>query len=1298
MNRISQITRTNAISRWSFYSRLAALTLTVFSLFSPGLAYSADTVCARVKIEIKQELTLERQAFDATMKINNGLDTSSLTNVAVNVKFTDEFGNAVKATSDPNDTSASFYIRIDTMTGISNVSGTGSVAPASTAEIHWLIIPAPGAGGTVPSGKLYLVGATLNYSLGGDPQTVEVIPDSIYVKPLPLLTLDYFLTQYVYADDPFTAAIEPAEPFTLGVRIKNTGAAPAQNVKIDSAQPKIVDNSQGLLINFLITGSYVNDLPASNSMLIPFGNIATNTAATGRWIMLTTLSGKFVDFKATFTHADSLGGTLTSILQATNAHLLVRDVKVDLPGRDNVRDFLALDGNTLRVYESDNIDTIVTDQSAASSLVTSSTGYSLSAPPTQGFMYVKLSDPYAGTKVIGPVVRADGKVLLTENAWLSKEKNSSNAWVYYINFFDVNNPAGGYKLSLNDQANTPKPPVLQFVPDKIVNEGQQVSFLVQASGQNGAVPTLTSSVLPTGAKFTQQSAANSLVTSVFDWTPAVGQAGKYSITFSAADGDLSAAQTMTITVQTATKPGGPGTPLIMAPAVGTDVLTLQPIMQVGVPSSLDLATSYQFEVYSDAGLSQLVIANTNVARAGDSTTWKVPQLLKDNSSYYWRVRAFDGTTYSEWANGRFFVNPANDPPGPVSIVSPASGSEVTTLTPTLVVANAVDPEGDTVTYGFQLYSNSALTTLLATTTGLAAGANSATSWAPAVTLTDKARYYWRAIATDAHGAQTQSIVANFLVNIGNHAPSSPVIMTPMPGTTVTTTSVPMTVSNSIDVDNDPITYNFELDKVNTFNSPAKIGSGTLLPGQNNLTSWTATSLVEDTHYYWRVKASDGKTNTDWVTGDFLVNALNNPPSVPVLKNPGDQTWINTLQPKLEVGPATDPEGDAISYHFEVYQDAALASRVVDNTLTQTQWLTPALNNNKDYYWRAQAIDALGAASAFSAPAKFTVAVATQAKPTITVITPALIQASTGNTFSINWEVIDPANNASVTLYVDTSNSGAAGQLIVANLKQDPSTTTGSYVWDISNLAPGTYYVYAVVSNGYASDLKYAPGALVIPAANPKGSITVTPTTILTTSESGINATFQVVLNNPPTADVVIGLSSTNVNEGTVTPTSFTFTQSNWSIPQNATVKGIDDCVLDGNVQYQIITAKAVSTDPNYMGVKGADLTYTNLDNDLATTNSSFAVCNFTKISEVRINLYLYDYTFTAQLTNLGADVGGATGTLKSTSPYTVVQDGTLIFGPVTSGGTVTSQDTFTIRQDRRYPFSTTSLIWTIVPK
>jgi hypothetical protein len=252
-------------------------------------------------------------------------------------------------TEDPNDLTARFFIRLSAKENISAVDCSGTVGPRTTSMIDWLLIPAPGAAGAGPPSKKYPVGATLTYKFGAETQTLEVSPDLITVKPLPLLTPDYFLQQDVIADDPLTPEIEPGEAFTLGVRVKNSGFAVARNVKIDSAQPKIVENAKGLLINFRITGSFVDDAPAHNTLLIDFSGIAPGSARIGRWNMETTLAGQFTEFSARFTLANKLGGSLTSILQATSAHFLIRDVIVDLPGRDAVRDFRAQDGDAIRV-------------------------------------------------------------------------------------------------------------------------------------------------------------------------------------------------------------------------------------------------------------------------------------------------------------------------------------------------------------------------------------------------------------------------------------------------------------------------------------------------------------------------------------------------------------------------------------------------------------------------------------------------------------------------------------------------------------------------------------------------------------------------------------------------------------------------------------------------------------------------------------------------------------------------------------------------------------------------------------
>jgi hypothetical protein len=77
----------------------------------------------------------------------------------------------------------------------------------------------------------------------------------------------------------------------------------------------------------------------------------------------------------------------------------------------------------------------------------------------------------------------------------------NDPWQYFINLFDVNT-TGSYTIVFEDPSSGPQPPVLQFIPDKTRTEGEQLSFVVEASDPNGTIPALSASPLPAGAKFT----------------------------------------------------------------------------------------------------------------------------------------------------------------------------------------------------------------------------------------------------------------------------------------------------------------------------------------------------------------------------------------------------------------------------------------------------------------------------------------------------------------------------------------------------------------------------------------------------------------------------------------------------------------------------------------------------------------------------------------------------------------------------------------------------------------------------
>ena len=109
---------------------------------------------------------------------------------------------------------------------------------------------------------------------------------------------------------------------------------------------------------------------------------------------------------------------------------------------------------------------------------------------------------------------------------------------------------------------------------------------------------------------------------------------------------------------------------------------------------------------------------------------------------------------------------------------------------------------------------------------------------------------------------------------------------------------------------------------------------------------------------------------------------------------------------------------------------------------------------------------------------------------------------------------------------------------------------------------------------------------------------ITPTSGLQTTESGGTATFTVRLAAFPDADVTLGLSSLETDEGTISHSSLTFTQTNWSTPQTVTITGVNDANSDGNNGYIIDTAASSSTDTDYDGIDPINISVTNIDNDV----------------------------------------------------------------------------------------------------
>ena len=120
-------------------------------------------------------------------------------------------------------------------------------------------------------------------------------------------------------------------------------------------------------------------------------------------------------------------------------------------------------------------------------------------------------------------------------------------------------------------------------------------------------------------------------------------------------------------------------------------------------------------------------------------------------------------------------------------------------------------------------------------------------------------------------------------------------------------------------------------------------------------------------------------------------------------------------------------------------------------------------------------------------------------------------------------------------------------------------------------------------------------------------VTVTPTSVRVTEASGAGntATYEVVLDRAPTADVTITVTSGDTDAATVdtdTITSglqstLTFTSSNWETAQEVTITGVDDNVDQNPDRTLTISHSAASSDTDYNAINIADVAVTVVDDD-----------------------------------------------------------------------------------------------------
>ncbi len=209
------------------------------------------------------------------------------------------------------------------------------------------------------------------------------------------------------------------------------------------------------------------------------------------------------------------------------------------------------------------------------------------------------------------------------------------------------------------------------------------------------------------------------------------------------------------------------------------------------------------------------------------------------------------------------------------------------------------------------------------------------------------------------------------------------------------------------------------------------------------------------------------------------------------------------------------------------------------------------------------------------------------------------QAGETATFSVVLTT-QPADSVSFGVSSSNTNAGtvSTSQLIFTtanwNIPQNVTVTGVDDQMDDGDV-PYTIVIAPAVSSDPAYNGFQAPAVSVTNHGTVIAGITVAPVSGLVTTSVGGSATFTVVLNSKPAAEVDIGLSSSNTSEGVVSTGSLAFTASDWNVPQTVTVTGVVGGGEAGSVAYSVVFAAATSTDPKYNGLVAAPVSVTNVN-------------------------------------------------------------------------------------------------------
>jgi|GEM_PF-661388 len=393
---------------------------------------------------------------------------------------------------------------------------------------------------------------------------------------------------------------------------------------------------------------------------------------------------------------------------------------------------------------------------------------------------------------------------------------------------------------------------------------------------------------------------------------------------------------------TTASPRPPATPTIaLASPDGGETWTAGTTQQISWAYTDNPGVYVRIELLEDGVLNRTISSSRPVGTGGGgSYSWLVPATQVSATDYRVKITSTTNVAYSDTSDADFAIIGA--PPAAPTLSSPASGSTVPNLTPTL----QWNGSAGAVSYGIQVATSSSFTNLIVNETGITDRYHDVSEG----TLNWNTTYYWRVNTRDSFGGTSVWSASRYFRTAIGPPPAAPSSLVATP---ISSYQIDLTWQ-----DNSGDETGFKIERKTgsgSYSQIATVGAG--------VTGYSSTRLSASTTYSYRVRAYKSTLNSDY-SEEATATTLPPPPAAPALRSPSSASTVPGLMPRLQ----WNASNGAVSYGVQVATSYRFDSLIADETgITDLFYDIPEgmLNWNTTYYWRVNASNSYGSKSNWS---------------------------------------------------------------------------------------------------------------------------------------------------------------------------------------------------------------------------------------------------------------------------------------------------------------------------------------------